>query len=436
MQVLLGQRSVTSLSERNKGEGPIPRRRRVARRRLPSDVPTHQDGTSVSETYEELSPTHYFKSHTQHEAGSHTPHADECHTHHEDESSTHPEVTLAVTPHPWEIAMDIIHPTQTRFPCLICNTWFPILSSLTRHFTKSHPEYTLAMRFCYAMCDYTHPSKRSIGCHFRSHGVAAAPIHVAVADDFVCPHCVVHLPSKNSCSQHIRAQHMVEACAARAAKADDGRRRLWDAIEIQSFEDAVRRVGPDSNIKIAAIVGTHSAKQVGVFKRRYFSDYPEWLKNNFRPSSSPPLSCSVSLDISSPSNISLHAESTDVSSKFRQLNVSLHMESTDISSPSNMIIIRMEPSPPTAISYPSRQENVISPTEPTPPGFPLPSLESILPLRATLSPAATATIPAPVSPTLLSPPLPFMPSPHHVPPNAYYSSTRSVVPSTPTWGPR
>ena len=134
-----------SLTERNKGEGPIPRRRRVARR-VTSDVPAHHDGTSVTETYEDLSPTNHNKSHTHHEAKSHTHHEAKSYTLHEDKSSTHHEATPAITPHPWEIAMDIIHPTQTRLPCFICTTCFPILDSLTRHFAKSHPKYTLAMR--------------------------------------------------------------------------------------------------------------------------------------------------------------------------------------------------------------------------------------------------------------------------------------------------
>ena len=277
--------------------------------------------------------------------------------------------------------MDILHPTQTRFPCLLCNT-FPILGLLTRHFTKSHPKYTLAMHFCCAVCNYTHSSKRSIGCHFRSHGVTAAPIHMAEADDFVFPHCAVHLPSKNSCSQHIRAQHMMEACAARAtANADDGKRRLWDATEIEAFEDAVKRVGPDSNIKIASIVGTRTAKQVGAFMWSYFADHPEWVDNNFRPSSPshpPSLSCSDSVllpDISSPphqGNVSLHAEATplyiwsppaipiDVLSPPHQGNVSLHAEATPpyISSP---------PATPINVSSPPRQGNVSLHTEATPP---------------------------------------------------------------------
>ena len=157
----------------------------------------------------------------------------------------------------------------------------------------------------------------------------------------MCPRCAVHLPSKNLCSQHIRAHNMEEGCAAHtAANADDGKRRLWDASEIQAFEDAMRRVGPDNNIKIAAVIGTCSAKLVGVFKWRYFSEHPEWLNNKFRPSSLPPLSCSDSLDISSPScqgNVSLCTESSDISSLSCQDNVSLHTKlspPTDISNPS------------------------------------------------------------------------------------------------------
>ena len=65
-----------------------------------------------------------------------------------------------------------------------------------------------------------------------------------------------------------------------AVNNNDGKRRQWDPVEIDKFKDALRRLGPSSNVEIAKVIGTRTCKQVGVFKRAFLLKNPTWLKDN------------------------------------------------------------------------------------------------------------------------------------------------------------
>ena len=82
---------------------------------------------------------------------------------------------------------------------------------------------------------------------------------------------------------------MDEASSERAAASrdNDGKRKLWDPVEVDKFKEALRRLGPSSNVDIANEIGTRTCKQVGVFKRAFLLKNPTWLTDN-RPSDTVP----------------------------------------------------------------------------------------------------------------------------------------------------
>ena len=87
-------------------------------------------------------------------------------------------------------------------------------ASLMRHVKVSHKAMTLTVKYQCAVCDFEHFNKRSISAHFSQiHGAPPPPVDVDGSKEKVCPYCAQTFPSKLSCSQHIREQHMVESCA-------------------------------------------------------------------------------------------------------------------------------------------------------------------------------------------------------------------------------
>ena len=60
-------------------------------------------------------------------------------------------------------------------------------------------------------------------------------------------------------------------------------RMKWSEAEASKFKEALAKFGPDSNIKIAAAIGTRTAAQVNVFKWRFLRANPSWLQQNYHP---------------------------------------------------------------------------------------------------------------------------------------------------------
>ena len=188
----------------------------------------------------------------------------------------------------------VTHPTQSRFTCPAprCQLTYTTLPSLVRHVGVSHKAMVLSITFKCAMCEYTHSSKKSTSLHFRhAHGVAPPPMEVDGSNEKACPFCSLTFPSKRSCSNHIREKHMDEACSQRAKEAAEkeaesgqsAARSKWSQGEVDRFKAALARFGPESNIKIAAEIGSRSAKQVNVYKCRFLKAFPDWLKENYHP---------------------------------------------------------------------------------------------------------------------------------------------------------
>ena len=55
-----------------------------------------------------------------------------------------------------------------------------------------------------------------------------------------------------------------------------------------SIKAALAKLGPDSNVKIAAEIGSRSATQVNIYKFRFLKANPNRLKENFHPPSQSP----------------------------------------------------------------------------------------------------------------------------------------------------
>lgn len=186
----------------------------------------------------------------------------------------------------------VIHPSQTRFTCPNCKLTYPTHHSLVRHVGVAHRHLTLNIMFKCALCDYAHASLRSTSSHFKqTHGAAVLPMDVEGSGEKACPFCQRSFPSKRSCSTHIRERHMQEACAQRSREAAEKEaqrgastaRTKWGQGEIEKFKEALAKLGPDSNIKLAAAIGTRSAAQVNVYKCRFLKAYPTWLKDHYLP---------------------------------------------------------------------------------------------------------------------------------------------------------
>ena len=188
----------------------------------------------------------------------------------------------------------VTHPSQTRFTCpdAGCRLTYPTHHSLVRHVGISHKRLALKLSFKCALCDYTHTSLRSTSLHFRhAHGVAVPPLPIDGSSEKACPYCHLTFPSKHSCATHIRDKHMEAASAQRARVAaekivrqgESTARMKWSEAEASKFKEALAKFGPDSNIKIAAAIGTRTAAQVNVFKWRFLRANPSWLQQNYHP---------------------------------------------------------------------------------------------------------------------------------------------------------
>ena len=53
--------------------------------------------------------------------------------------------------------------------------------------------------------------------------------------------------------------------------------------EIARFKEALKRLGPSDNGKLAEAVGTRDISQVTAFKSRFLKAYPTWLTDNYHP---------------------------------------------------------------------------------------------------------------------------------------------------------
>ncbi|KAL5509854.1 hypothetical protein EMCRGX_G005293 [Ephydatia muelleri] len=200
--------------------------------------------------------------------------------------------TSTSTRHLSPIDFVVTHPSQTRFTCPACKLTYTTHHSLVRHVGVSHARLNLNITFQCALCDYANANLRATANHYRlAHGAAVPPRDVIGSDEKACPFCPRTFPSTRSCAQHIREQHMREASEQRAQEAAEKEkqrgtataRSKWGEGEIGRFKEALRRLGPDSNAKLAEAIGTRDRNQVAAFKSRFFKAYPTWLKENYRP---------------------------------------------------------------------------------------------------------------------------------------------------------
>ena len=186
----------------------------------------------------------------------------------------------------------ITHPNQTRFTCPDCRFVYTTHNSLVRHVGVSHGRLKLNISFKCALCDYTHGSLKSTSTHYRiTHGAAVPPIDIPGSNEKKCPFCPRTFPSTRSCSTHVREQHMELASAQRAREAADKEAQRgtttagtkWGEGEIGRFKEALARLGPNDNTKLAEAVGTRDKAQVSAFKCRFLKKYPTWLKDHCPP---------------------------------------------------------------------------------------------------------------------------------------------------------
>ncbi|KAL5510021.1 hypothetical protein EMCRGX_G005486 [Ephydatia muelleri] len=173
------------------------------------------------------------------------------------------------------VALTITHPTQTGFTCPACTLTYTTHNSLARHVGVSHERLALDISFKCALCEYVHVNLRSTSSHFRqTHGAVVPPVNVDDAREKACPFNQRPFPSVRLCSTLIRERHMKE-------------RAKWGEGEVAAkFKEALKTLGPDSNIKLAAAIGTMDAHQVNSFKCRFLKANPSWLKDNFHPARS------------------------------------------------------------------------------------------------------------------------------------------------------
>eukprot|EP00731_Ephydatia_muelleri_P034312 Em0054g35a len=193
----------------------------------------------------------------------------------------------------WMLKLNISVPSQTQFHCEVCTLNYTTLASLRRHLKTSHSRYTVEESFSCDVCGKLASTLKAIKAHQKSTHIGTAPQTATFDDDAnsvsPCPYCPLRFPSKKSLGQHVRGKHMDEASSERAAASrdNDGKRKLWDPVEVDKFKEALRRLGPSSNVDIANEIGTRTCKQVGVFKRAFLLKNPTWLTDN-RPSDTVP----------------------------------------------------------------------------------------------------------------------------------------------------
>ena len=124
-------------------------------------------------------------------------------------------------------------------------------------------------------------SRRAVANHHsKSHGRASTPRRaVQAAGSFNCEFCDERFPSKWSVSQHVRNQHASEASDRRTTEAAQRPTRQWLDLEDLLFLEALKEHGPSSNVVIARVIGTKTAKQVDIHKRIFLRDHPNWLES-------------------------------------------------------------------------------------------------------------------------------------------------------------
>ena len=253
----------------------------------------------------------------------------------------------------------------------MCDVSYNTLASLRRHVKTSHGRYHLSIVFKCDACDSEFATIKATKLHQKgTHGTIAP--NSTSNGAFPCLFCPLRFSSKISLSQHVRGKHMEEASQARAESATagaDGRRKIWDAVEIDRFKQALLLVGPNSNIEIAKIVGTRDNKQVGVFKRTFLAKNPNWLADN-QPSA-PSATIEQTAD-QSILNLNLNSNLPAVSSPSHHFNVSPH--TTVTSSPPRHLNVS---SNTTVTSSPPRHLNLSSHTTGT--SSPFPQLNVTLP---------------------------------------------------------
>ena len=175
----------------------------------------------------------------------------------------------------------IIYPTQTIYTCPLCQKDHAIYSSWTRHLSGDHPTHKVEMVFECSACGQQYPSKRSFATHFRkSHDDLSEPDRSQpTSGSWNCEFCTSKYPTKKSLGQHVRNNHASEASEKRDHAAFQSVSRYWSDSEHQLFLNALYHLGPSSNIAISKSIGTKSAKQVGIHKRIFLRDHPNWLEN-------------------------------------------------------------------------------------------------------------------------------------------------------------
>ncbi|KAL5509946.1 hypothetical protein EMCRGX_G005397 [Ephydatia muelleri] len=171
----------------------------------------------------------------------------------------------------WMLKLNISVPSQTQFHCEVCTLNYTTLASLRRHLKTSHSRYTVEESFSCDVCGKLASTLKAIKAHQKSTHIGTAPQTATFDDDAnsvsPCPYCPLRFPSKKSLGQHVRGKHMDEASSERAAASrdNDGKRKLWDPVEVDKFKEALRRLGPSSNVDIANEIGTRTWCGVGSF---------------------------------------------------------------------------------------------------------------------------------------------------------------------------
>lgn len=86
------------------------------------------------------------------------------------------------------------------------------------------------------------------------------------------------------CEKHIKeasAQRAKEAAKKEAQRGTSTVRTKWGVGEIERFKEALKKLGTDSNAKLAEAVGTRDRFQVATFKSRFFQAYPTWQTKGY-----------------------------------------------------------------------------------------------------------------------------------------------------------
>ncbi len=185
------------------------------------------------------------------------------------------------------------------FGCPVCSISFRLFTSFTRHAANKHPGQVQFLFEC-ALCKQSYATKRSVSIHHaKMHSAQRETIDRICSrnqtsspnssfEGLRCPYCEDVVPSKRSLGQHIRNQHAAEASYDRDHDAQTIRpTREWSLDEHARFIDALEKFGPSSNIAISNAVQTKTCKQVGVHKRIFLRNNPDWISNHPPPTTKP-----------------------------------------------------------------------------------------------------------------------------------------------------